>query len=250
MNINLAKLEIAGESNTGLVRHHNEDNFLIYSPPGSPAVLAVVADGIGGHSRGEAASFICCRELLCQAKKIQPAKWDRKFLSDALQSANAKVFDFNYRGKREKPMGTTVVAAIFFDDHLITAHAGDSRIYEFVRSAGQPPLRQLTTDHRPEGFEEAKLFFQRCSIISRSLGTAKFLELDIEERPRPENARYMLCSDGLYNNLPDQLLSGVLGDDSLRPRQMVDRLMRNALLSGEKDNITLICAASCSKTEE
>ena len=64
MSINKARLEIAGESNIGLTRRHNEDNFLIYAPPGGEGVMAVVADGIGGHSRGEIASYTVAKSLL------------------------------------------------------------------------------------------------------------------------------------------------------------------------------------------
>ena len=63
MALNRADVVLAGESNTGLARSHNEDNFLIFVPPEGAAALAVIADGIGGHGRGETASAICCAEL-------------------------------------------------------------------------------------------------------------------------------------------------------------------------------------------
>ena len=241
MNINQAQLEIAGESNIGLTRRHNEDNFLIYAPPGGEGVMAVVADGIGGHSRGEIASYICCRELFTAAKKC--THWDKNFLLDALIQANKQIFDFNFKGKRAKPMGCTVVAALFVRDKVICASAGDSRMYEFTRSTDGKPLRQITTDHRPEGYDE--LFragkIRSISLVSRSLGTAKHLEPDLQEFPRPADARYLLCSDGLYNRQPDQLFAGLLGS-SFSARKITGELIRSALLAGERDNITVICA--------
>ena len=57
-------LTIAGESNIGLGRSKNEDNYAIASFPGFPSALAVVADGIGGHRGGEVASTCCCRWVL------------------------------------------------------------------------------------------------------------------------------------------------------------------------------------------
>ncbi len=246
MNINQAQLEIAGESNIGLVRHHNEDNFLIYAPPGGDSVLAVVADGIGGHSRGETASYICCRELF-KAARTAPV-WDKDFLHRSLIEANRKIFDFNFKGQRVKPMGCTVVAAVFSRERVICASAGDSRMYEFSRLANQKSLRQLTTDHRPEGYEE--LFssgeLRYTNLVSRSLGTAKHLEIDILEISRPDDARYLLCSDGLYNRQPDQLLAGILGSDR-SARKITGELIRGALLAGERDNITVICAAPVRK---
>ena len=247
MNINFAQLEIAGESNTGPVRHHNEDNILIYAPPQASAVLAVIADGIGGHSRGEIASYICCRDLMLAAVNLDSRLWNGEFLRSVLQKSNERIFDFNFKSRRIRPMGCTVAAAIFTADKVITASAGDSRIYEYCRGR-EKPLRQLTTDHRPEGFEEllhsGKL--KHISLVSRSIGTAKHLDLDIQEIPRPPAAKYLLCSDGLYNHQPNQVLAGILGSD-LPPRQAVSALVRGAMLAGEKDNISVICAAAARK---
>lgn len=248
MNANFARLEIAGESNTGPIRHHNEDNFLICALPEAPAVLAAVADGIGGHSRGETASYICCRDLLQKAMKRNYSTWNRDFLVDTLLEINAKIFDFNLKNRSLRPMGCTVAAALFFRDKVICASAGDSRIYEFNRVPGGKPLRQLTTDHRPEGYEEllnsGKLL--HVSLVGRSLGTEKHLQIDTLEIPRPENARYMICSDGLYHHLPEQVLAGVLGS-SKTPRETVSILVREAMLAGERDNISVICAAPAGK---
>lgn len=239
MNTDFFRMDIAGESNAGPVRHHNEDNFLIYAPRCRNEALAVVADGIGGHSRGEVASYISCRMLLEWAKKCE--KWDEKFLYDAMMAANRRIFDFNFNGQRVRPMGCTIVAAVFSSDRVIVASAGDSRCYEFT---GDDSLRQLTTDHRPEGYQQlldsGKL--KHLSLVSRSLGTARHLELDMHSFPRQENSRYLLCSDGLYNRLSDEKLAGIIasGEDS---RNIVNQLMRSALIAGEKDNITVICAS-------
>ena len=248
MNINFAQLEIAGESNIGTVRHHNEDNFLIFAPPGGQAVLAAVADGIGGHSRGEVASHICCRELLRAARNTDSARWDEDFLLDSLRCANERIFNFNYSGKRIKPMGCTVAAAIFFSDRVIIASAGDSRIYEYLRRTGGKSLRQLTEDHRPEGYLDwlKDERFRHVSLISRALGTGKYLELDHHQFPRHPEAKYMLCSDGLYNRQNNRLIAGVLSDESSM-RSKCSTLLRGALLSGERDNITVICAGTAKK---
>ena len=246
--MNHAELEIAGESNIGTIRHHNEDNFLILAPPRDEAVLAVVADGIGGHSRGEVASFICCRELYLTAQELPGSRWDEQFLTDTLQKINSRIFNFNYRGRRPKPMGCTVVAAIFRKDTVIIASAGDSRLYEFYRAPEKKALCQITTDHRPQGYDKVKneSLLRYTNLVSRSLGTAKHLQIDIHRLPRNPGAKYLLCSDGLYNHQPDQVLAGVLGSDK-SPRQSVNELLRGALLSGERDNITVICAADARK---
>ena len=145
-------------------------------------------------------------------------------------------------------MGCTVAAVIFFRDHIIYASAGDSRIYEFLPDREKFPLLQLTTDHRPEDFrklhEDPR--FKNLSLIARSLGTAKYLEIDIAERHRPDNARYLLCSDGLYNQISEKMLSGILEDKSSM-RHKTGELIRQTLLAREKDNITIICAGTADK---
>lgn len=251
MDLNLAQLAAAGESNAGAVSRINEDNFIIFSPAGGSAVLAAVADGIGGHSMGEVASGICCRELLSAAMRTDSAGWDREFLLSAIARANARIFDLNYRGKRACPMGCTVIAAVFFRDRLLFAGAGDSRLYQFDRSGGGAPLRQLSTDHRPEGDAEWTCSgpCKRVSLVTRSIGTLKSPEIDFMELPRPPEAVYMLCSDGLYKHQPDLIFAGVLGSGET-PRRMTGKLLRNAMLSGERDNVTVICAAPAHRGKE
>ena len=250
MNINFAQLEIAGETNIGTIRHHNEDNFVIYAPPGGEAVLAAVADGIGGHSRGEVASHICCSELLRCARKTDSREWDKNFLLDTLHKANDHIFTLNYKNRRVKPMGCTVAAMIFFRDRIICASAGDSRIYEFLQNRENDPLLQLTTDHRPENFRKLHLNprFKNLSLIARSLGTSKHLEIDTIERRRPDNAKYLLCSDGLYNQISDQIIAGVLANESSM-RKKTGELITRTLIAGEKDNITIICAGTAEKKD-
>jgi protein phosphatase len=248
MNINFAQLEIAGETNCGTVRTRNEDNFIIFAPENGSAVLAAVADGIGGHSHGEVASHICCKTLLQAARSVNSASWTKEFLFETLQSANERIFNYNFADRRIKPMGCTVAAAIFFRDRVITASAGDSRIYEYLKVSGRAPLKQLTVDHRPENFRKLRRDprFSKISLISRSLGTNKFLKLDIAEFPRDKEAKYLICSDGLYGSLNDLVLAGILGDASSM-RSKTSSLVRGAIVAGEHDNITVICAGTAER---
>ena len=242
MEYNHAQLAIAGESNVGLNRSHNEDNFLICTPPGGSAVLALIADGIGGHAQGEIASYICCREVFKAAMAADPAEWDEKFLFEALQKANSRIFHRNFSELRERPMGCTVAAAVFHLDHFIVANAGDSRIYEYNCHA-DTALTQLSVDHRPvtkEGRHHRK-HRESYNLITRSLGTQKELQIDMNTFPRSSESRFLLCSDGLYSGVPDSVFAGLLGSD-LPVRAVTGKLMREALLSGSHDNISIICA--------
>lgn len=242
MELNHANIAIAGESNTGLNRSHNEDNFLICCPPGGAAVLALIADGIGGHAQGEIASYICCREVFKAAKQTDPTDWDAGFLRQALLNGNRRIFDRNLSELRERPMGCTVAAAVFHRDHFIVANAGDSRVYEYIAGA-ETPLNQLSVDHRPQIREGRRSRKKRehLGLITRSLGTCLDLELELNTFDRDPRARFLLCSDGLYSGMPESVLAGLLGSE-LPVRQVTGKLMREALLSGSHDNISIICA--------
>ena len=240
MGSNRANIELAGESNTGLSRSHNEDNFLVYTPPEGAAALAAIADGIGGHGRGETASALCCAELYRAAAATDSSGWDEKFLRTALLAANTRIFDRNLAELRTRPMGCTVVAAVFFADRLIVASAGDSRLYEYDPE-NPVPLRQYTVDHRPAVREGRRNRDEMSNFVSRSLGTHKYVDLDVKTYPRPARARYLLCSDGLYSVLPDSMFSGLLGSETAI-RGVTGKLICDALLAGSHDNITAICA--------
>ena len=240
---NLAGITLAGESHIGLTRRHNEDSFLVFTPPGGCGALALIADGIGGHSKGELASYICCREFFRGAMAVDSAKWDEDFLRTVLHRANERIFNLNCLGRRIPPMGCTVVAAIFFKDHIIAANAGDSRLYEYDHEKN-PALTQLSVDHRPGAGELHRHRIRRHrgkNMVNLSIGTQKYVEPEIKSFARNAGTRYLLCSDGLYSKLPDAFLTGMLGSDH-SPREMTGKLLREALLAGERDNITLICA--------
>ena len=245
MENNRANIILTGESNTGLSRSHNEDNFLICVPPGGTAALAVIADGIGGHGKGETASAICCEEVYRTAERIDSAQWDEAFLRTALNAANARIFDRNFAELRARPMGCTVVAAVFFADRIIVASAGDSRLYEYDPD-NPVPLRQFTVDHRPPAREGRHIRNELSNFVSRSVGTHQYVELDVNTHVRPPRARYLLCSDGLYSVLPDSMFAGMLGSE-LPVRNVTGKLICDALLAGTHDNLTVICAGPADK---
>lgn len=98
---NRAGVIMAGESNLGLHRKRNEDNFCCYAPPGRKCALAVVADGVGGHANGAVASLICCRDLAEAFRRMAEPEENLPdaaavFLRDKIRKINRKVFSRNY----------------------------------------------------------------------------------------------------------------------------------------------------------
>ncbi len=244
----LADIRLAGESNRGLVRERNEDNFCWVACPGARAALAAVADGIGGYRDGDVASFVCCRRLLGAWRKLDAKRLNpddaTDFFRRELTDINRELFEHNRRERDGAPMGTTVAAAVFFAEEVVLVHAGDSRIYQFLPDTG---LTQLTEDHTllaklaERGSRIASPPSVLGNVISRALGPRPRLELDLQRIPRPPRARYLLCSDGISRYLESEVIATALCESD-GPRAAVNALMRAALIAGGRDNITVICA--------
>ncbi len=246
---NRTGITIAGESNPGLVRRHNEDNFVIIALPERSSVLAVVADGVSGHSNGGMASLICCRDLAdiyfnMPDEELSTPLQAEKFLRDGIRSINHKLFERNYFEELRRPMGSTILAVLFLRDSLVMASAGDTRLYEL------PPegvLRQLSVDHtlsaawlREHGRNEKKHAMLR-NVIVRAVGPRRELVLDVRVFRKAPGARYLICTDGAYRYNSNRQLREALRSAAV-PRDAVSTVMRTALMRGGYDNITAVAA--------
>ncbi len=244
---NHAGVAMAGETNLGLYRRRNEDNFCCYVPTDRENALAVVADGVGGHADGAMASLICCRDLAEAFRLLQKPVTSSdaviaSFLRDTIRRINRKVFERNYFERVRLPMSSTVVAAVFYSSKVFLASAGDSRMYEFHPRDG---LVQLSTDHTfsaefarehgyiPPGAETMK------NLIARAIGPRSELEPELHTLPRRPESRYLLCSDGASGCVPAEELARIMGS-AATPRAAVNGIMRRALLAGARDNITVL----------
>ena len=233
------QLRSGGASDTGRVRSNNQDSFLARDDVG----LWVVADGMGGHRGGEVASQIVCETL------------DRAFarhtidgLVEAIESANAAVYEAGSGDPELSGMGTTIVALALVDDGegdevLAIANVGDSRGYRLVGSE----LEQLTNDHSlvadlvREGSlspEEAAVHPQR-NILTRVLGVYDDVPIDVLAVVPHNGDRYVLCSDGLFNEVPETGIAAVLRRLS-DPKEAARELVRLANEGGGRDNVTVV----------
>lgn len=244
------RLTFSGETHTGLVRETNEDCFCYVDYQEEKNSMAVIADGIGGHENGEIASSLCCRQFVSSWKylnigKVPSLQKIKAFLRYEIRSINKDIFAQNSRKKFSCPMGTTVIAAVFTPTHVIAGHAGDSRLYVF----NDGKLKQLTEDHSlvatlvKKGTittEEAKTH-PFAHIISKSIGPNSSVEPKINVYTKSPDERYMLCSDGLSMHVPNQRIEDIL-KKSNTPKSAVNALMKEALINGGEDNISIICA--------
>lgn len=225
----------AARTHIGLVRKANEDSILCNLPDG----LFVVADGMGGHKGGQAASqgavTVLAEALKGRQPQIAKAEW-------AVQAANRRIFDMAEQDKELEGMGTTVTLLWAARDRMILAQVGDSRCY-LLRDG---ELRQMSRDHSlveqllSEGLitaEEAAHHPYR-NVITRAVGSALGVEVDVSAFERQAGDLWLLCSDGLHGLVEKEKLEMLLKTGDLEAAAQA--LLETALENGGKDNISLI----------
>jgi serine/threonine protein phosphatase PrpC len=231
-------LRWGGATDVGRVRPGNEDHFL--ARPESD--LFVVADGMGGHRGGEVAS-----EIACDAVGDAFAEHTVDGLIDAIEQANVAVHDAGVDDPELSGMGTTVVAlavVVHDDDEVVAiANVGDSRCYRYADGE----LDQVTTDHSlvadlvREGSlspEEAAVHPQR-NIVTRVLGVNVDVPVDVFVVDPRAGDRFVLCSDGLFNEVPEPGIATVLRRLT-DPDDAAHELVRLAVEGGGRDNVTVV----------
>ena len=225
----------AGRTDTGRVRDANQDAIL------SGERLAVVADGLGGHSGGEVASAIA-------VGLVQAAFTGRSAdeLHAAVRAANRAIWDRACTTSELAGMGTTICAAGLTDDgQLAVVHVGDSRAYLLHDGS----LTRLTDDHsvtaelvrRGELSEEYALRHPHHGILTRALGVGPDVDLEVGALPAEKGDRLLLCTDGLFNEVPaDEIASTMAATEGLEAT--VDVLVELALSRGGRDNVAVVVA--------
>jgi protein phosphatase len=226
----------ASQSHTGLVREINEDACLEQPERG----LWAVADGMGGHALGEFASRLAIRSLV----DLPAAQSLEQYVDDAherLQSANRRL-RAEAALRDVAVIGTTIVALLASGRHCACLWAGDSRIYRF--RAGH--LRLLTRDHsqveaarsRRSSNPDDTLHRPPANLITRALGAEDTLEIDRATVEVVDGDVFLLCSDGLSNEVSELAMEQALLPGNCR--QASQALIDLALQRGGHDNITAV----------
>lgn len=223
-------------THTGRVRAENQDNGL------ADETLFLVADGMGGHTGGAIASGIVVDYFRDQVDSLSVAD-----VIDATHRANAAIIAAVDDDPTLRGMGTTLCVLALVegegDDRLIITNVGDSRVYHFKDSE----LEQITEDHslvetlRREGRlteDEAANHPQR-NILTRALGIDTKVLVDDWAMLPFAGDRYVLCSDGLFNEVSENEIAGVLRRLA-DPQEAADELVRLANEGGGRDNITVV----------
>lgn len=241
-------LDVAGLSDRGVKRDHNEDAWAGPHPSlsreqlGKKGQLYIVADGVGGHQAGDVASLMAV-EIIQQQYYADHSANVVTSLKTAIQSANDQIVREATARLARRGMSTTVTAAVVRDDQLIVANVGDSRTY--LIQNGQ--ARQLTDDHSWVEEQvrvglisrtEAAKHPQR-NIITRSLGSDRKLDIDIFEAKLKPGDSILLCSDGLSNLISQQEIGNIVSKGWMA-EGAVNELIELAIKRSAPDNVTAV----------
>ncbi|AOR98068.1 MULTISPECIES: protein-serine/threonine phosphatase PrpC [Bacillus] len=244
------------KTDTGKIRQHNEDDAGIFKGK-DEFVLAVVADGMGGHLAGDVASKMAVKamgEKWNEAETIPTAPSDcEKWLIEQILSVNSKIYDHAQAHEECQGMGTTIVCALFTGKTVSVAHIGDSRCYllqdgDFV---------QVTEDHSlvnelvrtGEISREDAEHHPRKNVLTKALGTDQSVSIDTRSFDIEPGDKLLLCSDGLTNKVEGTELKDILQSDSA-PQEKVNLLVDKANQNGGEDNITAVLLELALQVEE
>ena len=256
-----AHVRIAALSHPGETGKNNEDRYSVTSyrlgSRRTPAVLAVVADGIGGHLAGEVASQLAVESIIRQLGRANGRAPLRELRSAVIEAARA-VSRASQEAEERRGMGSTVAVAWVVGDRLFTAFVGDSRIYVMrggviQQTSVDHTWIQEALDHRVISPEEAQ-DHPNAHVLRRHLGGAQVPEPDLrlrlssaegDARARANQGlrlrsgdQILLCSDGLTDLVSQSEIRDSLA--GLAPDQAADRLVELARARGGHDNITVV----------
>jgi protein phosphatase len=235
----MTKFAVGAATDVGQVRQVNQDNILRADD------VFAVADGMGGHRGGEVASLVAVEALLASfTDRTTDA------LVEAVQKANEAIVDRAKEDPDLRGMGTTMcaLARVFLDDGeeiLTVVNVGDSRAY--LLKSGDHELVQISEDHSlvqtlfRQGQltqAEAAVHPQR-NILTRALGIDQRVLPDSFDLLPVKGDRYLLCSDGLFNEVDEPRIADVLREHA-DPQAAAEVLVQLANEGGGRDNISVV----------
>ena len=231
-------------TDVGKVRTHNEDSVTILKNQ-SNEVLMVVADGMGGHRKGEVASSLVVTLLGTRFNNMSTlgTKSDAiNWLKSILDEMNKMIIDYGATHIDSAGLGTTVVIALVTNDYLIIGNVGDSSGYVMKNNK----LHKVTKPHTLVNLlveagdltEEEARNHPKKNVLLKALGSGEKAEPDILDVDNEADA-VLLCSDGLTNMLTDEQIEKVLIDDELELEEKIIKLVRKANARGGVDNVSI-----------
>ncbi|NBJ68452.1 MULTISPECIES: Stp1/IreP family PP2C-type Ser/Thr phosphatase [Clostridia] len=229
----------------GQVRSHNEDSGGVFYNLGGQ-VLAIIADGMGGHQAGDVASQMATRllqEKWEQTEQVSSPDVAETWVQAAVLEANTAIFQYAHEHEACYGMGTTIVIAIILDETLTIAHIGDSRAYMITDET----MKQITEDHSfvnaliqsGQISKEEATYHPRKNVVLKALGTEETVSCDVRTLSLEQNDLLLLCTDGLTDKMSDEeIYTMVCSDSDLY--QAGKKMVQLANERGGEDNISLV----------
>lgn len=219
--------------NEDYVYYHEEEDYKVY----------VVADGMGGHNAGEVASKMAAEGIVEFVTLNYNSKNNDEILKEAIEKVNSDIYHYSNQESDLKGMGTTITACFVTKEKVIVANVGDSSCFGIKADA----LVKITKDHSLVQelldlgtiTEEQAYNHPKKNIITRAVGTNEFVEVDIFVIDKDVYNIYLLCSDGLTNEVTKDEIISIINEN----KSFIDscpKLVNLAKYKGGRDNITVL----------
>lgn len=243
------KINFAQHSSMGPARDNNEDYLGFYQPEEEDKPeedrarlsVAILADGVGGHARGEVASRMAVEtalKLFQESKQETPAN---QLIWRMFNAANQAVYDAGIQSGEKDRMATTLTVSIFGSDEITVGHVGDSRAY--LIQQGQ--IRRVTSDHSYVAMqmklglisEQEAMVSQLRSLLTRSVGNDLTIQVDYFDLKVNRGDYLIQCSDGLYGHVTEREMMEIV--TSAPPAEACLKLIALAEERKTEDNLSV-----------
>lgn len=239
------------DSHVGKVRKNNEDYCMgeIIQTEDDCIGIFALADGMGGHKKGEVASKIAVDSIIDFLKEniLKSCGIKMDYLDDVIKQgynyANQKIFDKVSEDSSCEGIGTTLVVAVIYKDDMIMANVGDSRGYLLHNDE----FRRITRDHSVvEELVNANLITEeearvhpRRNQITRAMGAEEIIIVDIFREKVEKGDMILLATDGLTGCVEDEDIKNIIKQDK-DIKEICEDLINQANDNSGKDNISVI----------
>ena len=244
------------KTDPGRCRENNEDSVAF----DEQALVAVLADGMGGYNAGEIASGMATAFIkaelsrwLSEAGVNAQIRDIRRAMEICVDNANIAIYNSANANPSFAGMGTTLVLGVIKDGRLLVGHIGDSRCYR-IR---QGRMEQITKDHSllQEQMDAGLITPEQAAgspiknLVTRALGVEQGVMLEVNEFSIEPGDVYLMCSDGLSDMVSDEVIVRIAFED-LRLEPLAEHLILAANECGGRDNISVLLVAAGEAVEK
>lgn len=251
------KVELGNDQNQG-TREEQQDYFATFNPADDSIMskkgfLAVVADGMGGHTGGACASVLAVTRFVEEYKRDKPNETIPEALGRALAKANSAVYEANLSQGPNANMGTTLIACVLQANNLYWVSVGDSKILHYKNrqlialNAEHSYGAELNKKLQQEEISKTRMELEasRRNRLTSYLGMDKIPQIDNPRHPLVLNKGEMvlLCTDGLINTLGNDEIASILSFASVANTQKICENLTKKVLEKKRpyqDNVTTV----------